>query len=138
MNIPKKRKEKPEQIEYIDHDQYIALSPDERRLWVPIKKKYEKIPMWSKISLIVATISILLFVLICISKTFADFFNTYVSGIFRFLLAKITDPLPFSFAESLIILIPVILFIAIWYMWKYRCNTSKSTVVSIVCIVSVA
>lgn len=138
MNSPKNQKETIGQIEYIDHDRYGSLPPDERKLWAPVKVKYEKVPMWSKISLIIAIVSILLFIIICINKTFADFFNTYISGAFRFLLAKITDPLPFSFAESLIILIPVILFIAIWYMWKYRCNTSKSTVVSIICIVSIA
>jgi hypothetical protein len=30
------------------------------------------------------------------------------------------------------------MFIVIWYLWKFRCNTRKSTLVSLVCIVSVA
>ena len=138
MNLPKKKKNINEQTESIDHEQYVSLESEERELWVTVKAKYEKIPLWSKISLIICAISVVLFVFICFNQDFADFFNTHISGAFRFLLAKISDPLPFSFAESLIILTPVILFIAIWYMWKYRCNTSKSTVVSIVCIVSVA
>lgn len=41
------------------------------------------------------------------SVAFSDFFNERISSIFRFLLAKITNPLPFSLAETVIFCLPI-------------------------------
>ena len=100
--------------------------------------KYERVPLWSKIALIVAAISVLLYIVICVSREFADFFNEYVGGFFRFIFAQISNILPFSIAEALLLLIPLLLVIVIRYVWKYRCNTHRATVVTLVCIFSVA
>ncbi len=100
--------------------------------------KYEKVPLWSKIALATAALSMVLYVVICLSPAFADFFNEYISGIFRFLFAQISNILPFSIAEACILLIPVFLFFIIRYVWKYRCNTRKSTIVTLTCTFSIA
>ena len=42
-----------------------------------------------------------------VSTPFADFFNGTVAAFFRALLARITNPIPFSLAETLIFLVPV-------------------------------
>lgn len=122
----------------IGADDFNSLPPDEKVKWKKFDPKYEKVPLWSIISLGLLLFSAILYVIICLSPTFADFFNKNISGVFRFLLAQITNILPFSLAESVLLLIPVILFVAIRYVWKYRCNTHRSTIVTIVCIFSIA
>ncbi len=137
-------KEKNDQNTALDHndpissEKYNTLSPKEKDEWSQFNKKYEKIPLWSKISLSLAAISIVLYIIICLSPAFADLFNEYVGGFFRFLLAQITNILPFSLAEACLLLIPLFLFLIIRYVWKYRCNTRRSTVVTLICILSVA
>ncbi len=101
-------------------------------------QKYEKVPLWSKIALTVAAISVIFYIFLCISSSFADFFNEYISGFFRFLFAQISNILPFSLAEACLILIPVFLFFIIRYVWKYRCNSHRATVVTLICTFSIA
>ncbi len=100
--------------------------------------KYESIPIWSKIALIFAGVSVILYLVICFNSKFADFFNEHIGGTFRFLFAQITNLIPFSVAEACLILIPIFLVLIINYIWKYRCNTRKATIVTLVCIFSVA
>ena len=139
MQLKKKQQDPPkdEIIYSITAKEYADLSADERAEWSPVKAKYEKIPLFCKISLIIGAICTILYVIICISEPFSDFFNRYVSTAFRFLFAKITNILPFSLAELIIILLPVIAFISIWYLLKFRCDTRRSSTVSIVCIFSI-
>lgn len=122
----------------INTDEYNTLPEEERSRWAIIPPRYEKVPLWCKISLGLLILSVICYAIICISTPFADFFNRYISGTFRFLLAQVSSIIPFSIAEIVIILIPVILFLIIGYVWKYRCNTKRSTLVTIVCIFSVA
>ena len=135
-------KEKETQKETVDCNELITfveysnLPPEERREWSRFNDKYEKIPLWCMIALSVAAVSIILYIVICLSHAFADFFNKYVGGTFRFLFAQITNILPFSLAEACLMLIPVFLFLIIRYVWKYRCNTRRSTLVTLVCIFS--
>ena len=63
--------------ELIGSEEYLMLPEDEREKWTPVKDKYEKVPLWCKISLIVALLSVILYVIICFSPPFADFFNKY-------------------------------------------------------------
>ena len=114
------------------------LSDEEKEFCKRHNPKYEKIPLWSKIALAVATVCVLLYIVICISQSFADFFNEYIGGTFRFILAQITNILPFSLAEVALISIPVILVFVIRYVWIYRCNSRKATIVTLVCILSIA
>ena len=127
-----------EEDEIIGAEEYAALPTEEQNKWMKLDPKYERIPLWSKIALGILPLSAIIYLVICLSPVFADFFNKNISGIFRFLLAQITNIFPFSLAESAIILIPVILFLTIRYIWIYRCNTKKQTIVTIVCVLSIA
>ena len=100
--------------------------------------KYERVPLWSKIALILCGVCFILYIIICIDAVFADAFNIYVSSFFRFLLAQISNVLPFSLAEATIILMPVILFFVIRYLIKRRCGSPRAVAVSVVCLISVA
>lgn len=102
------------------------------------KNKYEKIPLFAIISLSLAAMCGVIYLICCLNETFADFFNIYIASIFRFLFAQITNIFPFSFAEVLIILLPLLLGVALWYLIKYRCASKKAVLASVVCIISVA
>lgn len=128
----------PQESYSISAKEYSALSSEERSKWSPVKAKYEKIPIFCIVALCVAAICVIIYAIACVSKDFADFFNLYISSAFRFLLAKLTNLLPFSVAELLILLLPIIAFLSIWYLLKFRCDTKKSSLVATVCIFSVA
>ena len=100
--------------------------------------KYEKFPLFAKVSLILAAICTVIYFISTVSEEFADFFNIYIAGFFRFLFAKITNIFPFSFAEILLFLSPILLGLALWYLLKFRCKTRKAALMSIVCIISAA
>ncbi len=104
----------------------------------PNKNKYEKVPLWSKIALILAAVCAVIYLISCFSQKFADMFNIHISFVFRFLLAKISSLLPFSLAEAVLISLPILLFLAIRYLWLFCCNTRKATKISIICIFSIA
>ena len=57
---------------------------------------------------ILGVVCVLLFVAYTVSEPFSDFFNRYVSSVPRAILAYLTGWIPFSLAEFLIILMPVI------------------------------
>lgn len=103
-----------------------------------INKKYERIPIWCIILFGICALCIIFYAIMCLSRPFSDFFNRYIGAFFRFLFAKISDILPFSIAEFAIILMPIPLVFVIRYFAKYRCKTPKQTLVSLVCILSVA
>ena len=135
----KKSKEiSPLRDRIIDSRRFFFLPDEKKEVYERHNEKYERIPLWSKLSLTVAGVSVILYIIICISHDFADFFNEYVGGFFRFIFAQITNILPFSLAEAALVLIPVMLFLVIRYVWIYRCNTPKATAVTLVCILSVA
>ena len=96
------------------------------------------LPIWVKIFYIVGVLSIFLFGAYIISESFADFFNLHIAGAFRFIFASITNILPFSFAEILMLALPILLALALWYLLKFRPKTRKAALVSIVCIISAA
>ncbi len=128
---------KNDAIYCISSKDYSELDESERGLWTPVKAKYEKIPKICFVSLAIALLCATVYLLSCISTEFADFINLRVGTAVRFVLAQISSILPFSIAEFIIILLPFIAFIAIWYLLKYRCETRRSSLVSIVCILSV-
>lgn len=83
------------------------------------------------------------FVCFSYSASFSDFIQTYIGGPIRFLLAKLTNLIPFSFAELLLISSPVILAITITVAIKRYSSTWKLTfyfmsrTLSVVCIIAI-
>lgn len=126
------------QIFKISAKEYSYLDDNQRKEWTPVKAKYEKVPVFCIVSLILTVISVILYISFELSESFADFFNRYISMSLRFLLAKITNIIPFSIAELIIILLPLIGFISIWYLLKFRCETKKSSMVATFSVLSVA
>lgn len=73
------------------------------------------VPIVSQMLFVLALISAVLHIVFIFSESFADFFNRYISSVFRMILAKLTGWFPFSLAEVFVVFIPVILvFVVIW------------------------
>ncbi len=92
----------------------------------------ERIPLTAYILLGLALLSLIIVLIARFNTGFADFFNRNISSVFRFLLAKITNILPFSLAELLILLIPVILAIIILFAIRRKSSTWRAVVSYIV------
>ena len=138
--IFKKRKEEQETetaVYSVSAKEFAQMDADEREAWHPIDPKTERFPLFCKISPIVLVCSLILYGISCISKSFADLYNISLGASIRIILATVTNILPFSLAELIIILLPVIAFISIWYIIKYRCYSRKSTLVTIACMFSI-
>lgn len=84
-----------------------------------IKEKIRiNIPIASQVLFVLALISAIIHILFINFTTFADFFNRYVSSVFRMIFAKLTAWIPFSLAEAFVIFIPVTLVAVV--AWAFR------------------
>ena len=95
------------------------------------------LPTFAKIFYILGALSVFLFAAYIISEPFADFFNRYISSVVRAILAYVTRPIPFSFAEMIIILLPVIAVPLIIYSTRRFSSSWRDTLIFSACIVSV-
>lgn len=86
----------------------------------------EKIPTVSYALLGLAALSLLLIWIARQSVAFADFYNRTIGAAFRATLAFFTNLLPFSFAEFLVILIPLALTLLIAYGIKHKSRSARS------------
>ena len=78
---------------------------------VPVEKK--RLPLFSKILLLIAAISAVFYIIFVNSPEVSDFFNKYISSIIRAILSYATTWIPFSLAEMMVILIPMIIVIVV-------------------------
>lgn len=113
--------------EYITAREYAELSAEERKAWVALNPRDEKIPLAAKIAFCILGVCAIIYVVAIFSEPFANFFTKYVGSFFRMLLAKITGIIPFSLAELLIISLIPIAVIFIRYAFRSRSFTWKST-----------
>ena len=78
-----------------------------------LKKLVSCCPKAARVSFVAAAVSLLLHILFLLSPAFADFYNRYPAAFLRALLATLTGWIPFSVAETLVMLLPLILVSAI-------------------------
>lgn len=97
----------------------------------PSKRKRlpeERIPV---VAILLLGVALLSFIIVSVARNnveFANFFNSRISSVIRAVLANITDPIPFSLAELLIVLIPVILVLLIFYAVRRKTKTWRSVI----------
>ena len=77
------------------------------------------LPLAVKIFYICGIVSAFIYFAYTLSEPFSDFVNRYISSVYRAVFAYLTGWIPFSFAEYLVILIPVILVALVWVANKY-------------------
>lgn len=84
------------------------------------EEKKLHLPRFALIFYMIAAISAILFVIFLCSEKVSDFFNRYVSSVFRAVFAHLTSWIPFSVAEFLLLLlIPVIVLLSMLGIRNY-------------------
>ena len=101
----------------------------------PIKRK---VPLFSKILLGIAAFCGILYILFLNIPSFSDFFNKHISPFIRGALSYLTTWIPFSLAEMLLILIPVIVVIIVGIGVKKYCDSWRNVGVFCVIMLSIA
>ncbi len=126
-----------EPLSPINTAQYLSLTKEEKKLYRPINPAYERLPLVSRIFYVSALVSLLIYIVACISPEFADFFNRYISVIGRTVLNVLTCWFPFSLGECLIFLLPVALVLSVAYALRRRCDTWRCALVFVGILLSV-
>ena len=97
-----------------------------------------RIPLFSKILLGIAAFCAVLYVIFLNVPAFSDWFNKYISPFVRGALSYLTTWIPFSLAEMLIILIPVIIVVIVGIGVKKYCDSWRNVGVFCVIMLSIA
>ena len=92
------------------------------------EEKKERLPIFSLVLLGLALLSLFLVIIARKNVRFAIFFNRRISAAVRALLASATNIVPFSLAELLILLIPVIILLLIAYAIRSQTKTAPEWV----------
>ena len=101
------------------------------------EEKKERLPIFSLVLLGLALLSFFLVIIARKNVRFAIFFNRRISAAVRALLASATNIVPFSLAELLILLIPVIILLLIAYAIRSQTKTWRSVLVYTVTLLSI-
>ncbi len=122
-----KKQTQPLPPSVITTKEWASLPPEEQAEWRAVLPRHERLPVWCIFCYGAAALALLIYLVARLSPAFADFFNQNVSEIFRRTLAFLSNPIPFSVGEALILLLPVGFGLTVWYAAKYRCDTWRST-----------
>ena len=104
-----------------------------------VEKVKNNVPLPAFIIFVCTAVSAVLHIAFVKLPAFADFFNRYISSVFRTILAKLTTWFPFSLAEAFIIFIPVTFVTVI--IWAFRrvklsVNAGNRSVVSLISVIA--
>ena len=111
----------------ITAQEYAELPPEQKAEWRAVDPRRERLPIWCLVCYGIGAFALLIYLIARLWPGFADFFNQNVSELFRRVLAALTNPIPFSFGEACLLLLPVAFGLVVWYAAKYRCDTWRST-----------
>ena len=103
---------------------------------ITVKKEKLRLPLISWIMYGSAAICLPLYIAFLFSERFSDFFNRYISSVFRAALAHLTGWIPFSLAELALLLLPVIVFVITAAILRYYGESLKEMISSIICVLS--
>lgn len=101
-------------------------------------RDYRKLCVASKVIYLSLIPTAIVYLIARLSPAFSDFFNRYISQPLRLLYAKLTNFLPFSLAEGLLILLPVLLGFLLWHAVRKRTATRRHVLVYTAEILSIA
>ncbi len=76
-------------------------------------KLYNCCPKPAAVLFLFAFISVILKLLFSVSEKFSDFYNRYPGAFFRMIFSKLTNWIPFSLAETILMLLPLIVTVLI-------------------------
>ena len=121
----------------ISRADYMALPSHERANYRPVNPRYERLPVACIVIYAISAMCLILYILQRSIPAFADFFNRYISSVFRAIFSFVTGWIPFSVSECVLILLPLILFWTIRYAVRRRCDTWRCVAVFIAILLSV-
>ncbi len=103
-----------------------------------IYSKFDKfVPRGVQVIMLLSVVAAGLHIGFTYNTSFADFFNTYVSTGFRAVLAYATMWIPFSFAEALIIFLPILAVFAIVKISRYTGGSWRKLTRALTSVISV-
>jgi hypothetical protein len=101
-------------------------------------RNYEKLSLFSKLVLFSIPPTALIYLLARLSPAFADFFNRYISQPLRMLYAAVTNVLPFSLGEAMLLLLPLALGLLLYHAIRHRIHSRRATLIYVAEIACVA
>ena len=101
------------------------------------QNKKPRLPIVCIVIFALTVVSVGLYVAFRYNTGFADVFNRTVASVGRMLFAKLTGWVPFSVAEMILILAPVILITVIVIGVKHFCGSARKMWIYVACIFSV-
>ncbi len=125
MKKNKQIQETEQSPDFIGTKEFSELPKTERWMWEAVPKKYERIPLFAKITFGLSVLCLIIYIIAIINTEFADFFNSTIGVGVRFIAAKISGIFPFSIAEFFLISIFPAAVIYIVYAIKKRSFTWK-------------
>ena len=96
---------------------------------ISLHLRRRKLPFVCKIIYLLTAVSACLYVAFTQNAGFADWFNRTVSPVGRAVLAYLTNPLPFSVGEMIIILLPFLLVLLIAVAYRHYSSTWRDTLI---------
>ena len=118
----------------------IHIMQDFRKVFV-MKKVFEKIktclPIWSAVLFGIFFVSLIINAVIKVNPAFADGVHNTVGAFVRTVLAALTSWIPFSLAEILLILSPVLVGLICWRMCKHMMHSITQGIRYFVAVLSV-
>ena len=102
-----------------------------------INVKKAILPKFAYIFFAIFGLSLIIYFIGIANPVFSDFFNRYVASIFRGALASISNIIPLSIAELIIVCSPLILFLLIRFCIKKFADSWKNVGIFCVCMLSI-
>ena len=90
------------------------------------KKRPLPLDKFALFSLCAGAFAVVIFIVMIISPAFSDFYNRYIGSVVRAVLAFVTSPFPFSFAELILILLIPSAVVLMIVAAKYYCDSWAS------------
>ena len=101
------------------------------------QNKKRRLPVVCILIFVLTLVTVGIYIALRVDMNFADAFNQNISSGGRIVMAKLTGWIPFSFAEMLLLLSPVLLVTLIVIGAKHFCDSAKEMWVYVGCIFSV-
>ncbi len=98
-----------------------------------IKEFFKACPIACTVAFAIGALALITHIISSVSSRFADFVARYIGSAVRFVLAKLTGWIPFSLAEMLIILSPVLLGVLIFFAVRAVRSTKKHAYLRYMC-----
>lgn len=104
----------------------------------PAFRQGERLPLFALILYGIAGMSLILYIIMTYSITFADWFNQTVGAAVRSTLSLLTSWIPFSVGEAIILLLPLGLFLTLRLAVRRYCGSWRAAFVYVGILLSVA